>query len=161
MTLTCLFYIPQPYKSLLFWLFVSHTQVASVYQGLIWGRLLGCWDTLFSLSIFSACNTGCKGHSYLVHAAQPWIKTLIDVSIPIWGPAVHYKCHLGLTLIIDECTECGLLWFNKQCLGPRTLKTPLQWPKYYCNFYIHQLSLKICLVNTISFLHHSLSVCTI
>lgn len=129
-TLTCLFYIPQPYKSLLFCLFSSHTQVAQVYQGPIWGliwvRLLGCWAMLFSLSIFSACNTGCKGHSHPC-ACCPAINKSIDRCISTClRPCCPLKvslmiCCLGFMSINDECTECGLLWFNRQCLGPRAL----------------------------------------
>lgn len=111
---------------------------------------LGCRATLFLLSVFSACNTGCKGHSYPC-ACCPAINKDINRYISTrFRPCCPLKvsltiCCLGLMLINDECTECELLWFNRQCLGPGTLKTPLQYTKYYCNFYIHQLSLQICL----------------
>ena len=55
---------------------------------------------------------------------------------------------LGLTLVNAERTERMLLRFNRQCLDLSTLKTPLQEPKHYCNFYIYQPNLKshkICL----------------
>lgn len=155
--MTCQFYIPQPYKSLLFWLVFSHTQVAQVYQGLIWGLICGrlpgrlaaeprCSYCLSFLLVIQAA----KDIVTLVHVAQPLIKILIDVSVPVFRPCCPLKvsltiCCLGLMLINDECTECELLWFNRQCLDPGTLKTPLQYTKYYCNFYIHQLSLQICL----------------